>query len=140
MLVGLAIRGGHTLEVDGDIILNYIQAHWVSDYELLFETKFYRCLEKLGLCFLIGVPRNLRNEINIPLFARVKHKERHMFPAQLISNLTKLSFKLSSKKEIEEDDSKFSHWHRDKENIKSCISDMKEIVANLLTNFQTLET
>lgn len=55
MMVGLAVRDGKTLAIDGEVFRSHLQIHWLNSLENFLNSCLYKILHKTRLVYFFGI-------------------------------------------------------------------------------------
>jgi ankyrin repeat protein len=69
MIVGLAVRGGTELEEEGELVFTRVLIAMVYEWENFLDSRLFKILSLYNFSWLLGVPKDLPERINIPMIA-----------------------------------------------------------------------
>lgn len=115
MMVGLAVRDGKTLAVDGEVFRSHLQIHWLNSLENFLKSFLYRILLKTRLIYLFGIiPSRTLFKLRSKYSPTVKRQ------SYVFSNKSIIDMKKSVRKSSIKDDS--SKIYYDNANISDSFS------------------
>lgn len=90
MLVGLTVREGRSLILDGHVFRQYLLIYWCHNLEKFFESRLFTVLSKTKLTYLFGIPPQVKEMFSVKLsYTPMVKRSSMLFSQKPVSEMKK---------------------------------------------------